>query len=169
MNKRALIIIEAIVLGAALAPALAIASQIVSDKRRMTGSACAQVSTAGFLRITHDDGAIFNDVVNGNFPLTVDCPVISNVTPPSGDISAAPELWYLDHSTSAISCVLRSDSNDSIISVENSATSTGDDGNYRKMTFTLTPLSGGYQHFRCTIPTRDAAGNASYIIGYRSW
>ena len=75
-------------------------------------------------------------------------------------------LWYLDQSTSSISCTLSSEDVDSSADVSQTLSSSGDDNLYRVMTFQVSTLLEAATHIRCTIPPRDASGNASFIIGY---
>lgn len=138
--------------------------------RRFTGSACVQVGSAGVLKITGNDGAIYNDAAFGGGTLTVECPVfshgLSSQTNPEGP---ATTLWYLDNSTSSISCVYRMEDQLGNAVASEGQTSTGDDNNYRNLTFTVGGFMNGFTHIRCTVPARDSSGNASYIIGYEGW
>jgi hypothetical protein len=141
---------------------------IATAARRFTGSACVQVSSGGALKITANDGAIYNDLPSGSANLTVECPVLSygheNTTNPP-----AADLWYLDNSTSSISCTFKAEDQLGVAVRSQTATSTGDDNNYRKMTFNVSSFWNGFSHIRCSIPPRDSSGNASYIIGYAGW
>jgi hypothetical protein len=167
MNKPILLLsVQAAALALALVPAESSASLILLASRRFPGSACVQVGTAGVLRVTNDDGAIFNDAAFGGSSLTVDCPVLANR---SGAASASADLWYLDNSTSSISCTYRSEDKLSTAVNQQSLSSVGDDNLYRRMTFTVSHFNDGNTHIRCTIPPRDSAGNASFIVGYAGW
>lgn len=139
------------------------ASQVPIDERRFNGAACVQVGSGGILGITLDDGAVYNDSSSGT--LTVDCPVPGLGL--AGSFSAT--LWYLDHSTSSISCTYRSEDFMSTGVYQQSGSSVGDDNLYRQMSFKINHYADGYSHFRCTIPPRDSAGNPSYIVGYSGW
>ena len=130
----------------------------------LPGTACRKVGGGGTLGIT-PDGAIYNDAPAGGAPLVVECPVPSSpvglVTQPGSD------FVYLDNSTASITCFLRAeDAGSTGVRVLNFS-STGDDASYRIHDMQgLQGFVGGMMHLRCTIPTRDTAGNASYIVGY---
>jgi hypothetical protein len=95
----------------------------------------------------------------------VDCPVTSS--PLGNAIRAGSDFVYLDHSTAAIGCVLRAEDAGSTAARSLSFTTTGDDNDYRVFDMNgLVGFAGGMMHLRCTIPTRDSAGNPSYIVGY---
>lgn len=169
MKKRiALLLLPAAVAAALLLYAVPSGASLVAIfPRRFTGSMCTQVSSGGVLKITGNDGAIYNDAASGGTTLTVECPVFSHGTGKGDDPDAGRgELWYLDNSTSSISCTYRSEDQLGNAVFSENLTSTGDDNNYRKLTFFVGGFPHGFSHIRCTIPARDASGNASYIIGY---
>lgn len=140
---------------------------IVTASRRFPGSACVKVSSGGLLQVTGDDGAIYNSENFGGANLTVDCPVLSN----GSNITTAPAatLWYVDDSTSSISCTYKAE--DQLTSAVNqqTVTSTGNGFSYQSMTFNVNTFTDGFVHIRCTIPPRDSAGNPSYLVGYSGW
>lgn len=167
MKKRTVLLsIQVAAVSMALLPADSMASLIVIANRRFPGSACVQVGTAGTYRITSDDGSVFNDAASGGSTLTVECPVLANRL---GATNGVADLWYLDNSTSSISCTYRAEEKFGSAANQQSQSSSGDDNGYRKMTFTVSHFNDGYTHVRCTIPPRDSSGNASYIVGYAGW
>lgn len=160
-----------------LVPVVAIAALLLASlptkaalvpmaSRRFPGSACVQVAGAGILKITND-GAIFNDAPFMGSAVVVDCPVHSNGATPG--FAADADLWYLDHSTTFISCTYKAHDHLTTATNQQTINSTGDDSQYRKMTFNVGVFNNGFVHIRCSIPSRDPAGNASYIVGYAGW
>ena len=160
-SRAALVCVTVLIIALGYGAFEARASLVDPPRRRLTGSACAQVGTSGVFRITANDGAVFNDASSGT--LTVDCPVPTHGT---FDTVQTSELWYLDNSTSAITCTYRVEDKLSTAVNSHTLSSTGDDNLYRSMTFSVQQIRGSHVHIRCTIPPRDASGNASYIVGY---
>lgn len=164
-KKRAIAISVVLVSLGTLFPASAGAWLIIPVPRRFPGSACVKVGTDGVAAFTVD-GAIYNDTPNGGDLLEVDCPVVANRGPTA---DGSQNVWYIDNSTAAITCHYWSEDNDSSAFTASSANSNRDDNIYAAMNFSVTTLSEGFTHFRCYIPSRDASGNASYIVGYEGW
>ena len=99
--------------------------------------------------------------------MVVDCPVVANRS--GANPAESFDLWYIDNSPSSISCTFLSEDHDSVAFTAATLSTTRDDNLYAALTFSSTTFSEGYSHFRCVIPTRDSAGNASYIVGYAGW
>jgi hypothetical protein len=91
----------------------------------------------------------------------VDCPIPAEELP-----VAAGGLWYIDNSTGAITCTYRVEDNLSTFVTQDTQVSTDDDNVYRSLSFQPDWMRNGHHHIRCLIPRRDAAGNASDIVGY---
>lgn len=133
-----------------------------------TGNNCRQIGTLGAVGLTND-GTIFNDLDPGGALLTVDCPIM---TARDGATSLSrTKVWWIDASSSALSCTLRAEAADSTAVSTRTLTSTFDDNtNYHSFTFSgsnaITTFTDGYAHLRCSIPARDASGFASHIVGY---
>jgi hypothetical protein len=129
------------------------------------GTMCRKVGTNGDFEVT-TSGAVYNNADFGGTALTVDCPIAASAQDRN---LYNDEVWYQDHSTSSINCTLRAEERDSTAVSQASVSSTGDDTTDRSMSFgTVTGFNLGHVHMRCTIPTRDASGNASYIFGYHA-
>jgi hypothetical protein len=154
---------------AALLVALAVgptpARAVMTDANgTIAGSLCQKVGLPGTLRVTADDGAVYNH--SSSAVLTIDCPIAS-AGQGSKTLSGFSNLWYLDQSTSSISCTLRAEDAGTTAVNQLSRSSTGDDNGYRSLDFgNVQGFAGGQMHLRCTIPPRDAAGNASFVISY---